>query len=131
MRSLTAFLLTSALLACAAQPSSVPADARTVREQITSEIGSAACSQHAQCRTLPLGHKACGGPEAYAPWSSASSDGARLDGLARRYAELRRAEVERSGMVSNCMLTTDPGATCASNRCVLRERAGPPGVQVR
>jgi hypothetical protein len=130
MRYLPAPLLAAAMLACAA-PQQLPADAKTFRERIHAEIGDASCSSHAQCRTLPLGHKACGGPEAYAAWSSARSDNARLTQLGEAYAAARRADAERSGLVSNCMVTPDPGAQCVANRCVLRERAGPPAVQVR
>ena len=37
---------------------------------IRNEIGTAPCSGDAQCRTLPLGVKACGGPQAWLPWST-------------------------------------------------------------
>jgi hypothetical protein len=150
MKTPTALLLVTGLLACAAQPASgpadpktepadpktepadpktEPADAKAVYEQITTEIGAASCTQDTECQTLPLGHKACGGPEAYVAWSSRTSNSERLHELGRRYAELSRAETERSGMMSNCMVTPDPGARCAASRCVLRERAGLPAAQ--
>jgi hypothetical protein len=142
MKTLTALLLVTGLLACAAQPASVPADpdaqpasvpadAKAVREQITAEIGAASCTQDTECQTLPLGHKACGGPEAYVAWSSRTSNPERLHELGRRYAELSRADNEQSGMISNCMVTPDPGAQCTASRCVLREGAGLPAVQAR
>lgn len=91
-------------------------------QQIQAEIGDAACDAAAQCRTLALGSKACGGPERYLAWSSARSDGARLGQLAAQYAAARQAEDARSGMMSTCEMVIDPGATCRQNRCVLLPR---------
>ena len=142
MKTPTALLLVTGLLACAARPASEPADpaappasepadAKAVREQITAEIGAASCTEHTECQTLPLGHKSCGGPESYVAWSSRTSNPERLQELGRRYTELARADAERSGMISNCMVTPDPGAQCAASRCVLREGAGLPAVQAQ
>ena len=74
MRTMTALVLTSGLLACSAPPPSEATDARAVRETITREIGAATCTEHAQCATLPVGYKACGGPDAYVAWSSSVSE---------------------------------------------------------
>ncbi len=84
-------------------------------EAIEREIGDAACETSAQCRTIGVGAKACGGPEAYLAWSSAVSDPARLAALVSRHREARRQEVERSGMLSDCQITPDPGAVCTGH----------------
>ena len=89
--------------------------------QIQANIGAASCDSSAQCRTLAVGHKSCGGPESYVAYSTKSGDSARLVRLGEQYAAARKAENERSGMVSNCMMMVDPGATCAANRCVLNK----------
>jgi hypothetical protein len=68
---------------------------------------------------MPVGHKSCGGPESYVAYSTKSGDEARLLALGTQYAAARKAAHQDSGMVSNCMLERDPGATCAANRCVL------------
>ncbi|NVD99981.1 hypothetical protein [Massilia sp. BJB1822] len=73
------------------------------------------CSSSSQCHSLALGAKACGGPEAYLPWSSASADGARLHALARRYQAQRVKE--NAGLASDCSLVGDPGAVCRAGRC--------------
>lgn len=91
-------------------------------QQIQAEIGDAACDSSDQCRTLAVGSKACGGPERYLPWSSKRSDGARLGQVAEQYAQARRIEDEKSGMMSTCELIMDPGATCQQQRCVLLPR---------
>jgi hypothetical protein len=101
----------------AARPA--PASAQGMLQNIKAQIGDAACDSASQCRTMPLGHKSCGGPEGYIAYSTKSGNTAGLLELGTQYAAARKAENQDSGMVSNCMLVTDPGATCAANRCVL------------
>lgn len=96
-------------------------------KQIQDEIGTAECDNASQCKTLPVGHKACGGPEGYVAYSTKSGNNARLLALAEQYAAARKDEVERSGMMSNCMVEPDPGASCVANRCVLNRRGANPG----
>ena len=91
-------------------------------QKIQEEIGSAECDNASQCKTLPVGHKSCGGPEGYLAYSTKSGNGKQLMALAEQYAAARKAENERSGMLSNCMMEPDPGATCVANRCVLVKR---------
>lgn len=84
----------------------------SLMRDIAVEIGDAACDTDAQCRTLGVGAKACGGPEGYLPWSSKASNGSRLTALAAAHSLEREHENERSGMRSNCSVTQDPGAVC-------------------
>lgn len=87
-------------------------------QQLRAEIGTAACDSAKQCKTIPVGHKACGGPETFLAWSSKGSDGAKLQRLADAYGAKRKAENLASGMLSNCSAVMDPGATCSAGRCV-------------
>lgn len=91
-------------------------------DNMRKEIGTAGCDNASQCKTLPVGHKSCGGPDGYLAFSTKSGNGERLLALAGQYAAARKAENERSGMLSNCMMEPDPGATCVANRCVLVQR---------
>ena len=95
-----------------------PAPGRSLREQLTAEIGDAACDSSKQCKTVAVGSKACGGPEAYLPYSTKRSDGAKVARLAAADAAQRKQQDQRSGMISNCMMLMDPGATCSAGRCV-------------
>jgi len=83
-----------------------------VPEGIKDEIGEAVCDADAQCHSIGIGVKACGGPEAYVAWSSKSSDYARLTALIAKHSDDRRLKNERSGMVSDCRAIPDPGAVC-------------------
>ena len=97
--------------ACAnGQPqANAPAPTATLRGL----IGDAACDSDAQCRTVPIGAKACGGPEAYLAWSLARTDAGALQAEAARHAKASRLEAAAKGMASNCAVVVDPGAYCA------------------
>lgn len=111
--------------ACSSAPKPVleaPAGSGPLRQQILAEIGDAACDATPQCQTLAVGHKSCGGPEGYLAWSSKRSDGARLNALAEQHRAARRQEDLREGMVSNCAIEIDSGASCVVGRCRLNPR---------
>lgn len=91
---------------------------QTLMQQIKAEIGSAACDTSAQCRSLPVGSRACGGPESYLPYSTKVSDAAKLQRLASQDSAARKEQDTRAGMVSTCQMIMDPGATCSAGRCV-------------
>ena len=105
--------------ACQAQPG-VPADEAALLERIRAEIGEARCSSDAQCRTLAIGHKACGGPQQWWAWSTTTARAERLQAWSAELAELQRKRQEASGMASHCQYVADPGAVCQAQRCLLR-----------
>lgn len=102
------------------------ANSADVLTDIRQAIGEAACSTSAQCRTLPVGAKACGGPQEYLAWSTSRGDQKALEALAERSKALRQEEIKRSGEMSICMHIPDPGASCVAGTCQLRTAA--PGV---
>jgi hypothetical protein len=87
-------------------------------QQIDAEIGAAACDSAQQCKTIAIGHKACGGPESYKAYSTKTGDGAKLARLAADYATERKNQDAKSGRMSTCSVVMDPGATCNAGRCV-------------
>jgi hypothetical protein len=76
-------------------------------------IGDAACDNDAQCRTVGIGARACGGPSAYLAWSSLRTDAQTIAAAAARQSEARRQELIARGAVSTCIALPDPGAYCA------------------
>ncbi|WP_428503929.1 hypothetical protein [Roseateles sp.] len=115
--------------ACSSAPNNAPAPAgaplsQRLLKDLEVEIGEARCSSDAQCHSLAVGAKPCGGPEGYRAWSSQGRDGQKLKALAERQAAARRAENEASGLMSNCAVEPDPGASCQAGRCGLRPRTG-------
>lgn len=104
-----------------------PAASSRLPDQMHAQIGTAACTDSAQCKTVALGARACGGPEGYLAYSTAVTPTAPLQALAERYAQQRRAEQAASGMMSTCQFMVDPGAQCRAGSCQLRAAgtAGP------
>lgn len=118
-----------------AAPDAAPArggDSAGLLARIAAERGAAACTMDAQCHSIGVGAKACGGPERYLAWSSKDNDGARLRALVAEHAAARRAEDRKAGMMSTCSMVLDPGAVCAAGQCVLGSAApGTGGSQAR
>jgi len=109
-----------------ASGASAPArDSETLHQRIREGVADAACTSNAQCRTLPIGHKACGGPEGYLVWSSAGTSEGVLRGLVDQYNQARKRDVQQSGRVSDCSMLADPGARCDAGRCVPAGRGSP------
>lgn len=95
------------------------ADPGATLARIKGLVGNASCTEDAQCRTLALGAKACGGPESYLAWSSAQVKETELRALGEAYKEERRAANSASGMMSDCRFLVDPGAMCKAGTCQL------------
>ena len=91
--------------------------------QMRALAADTSCTSSAQCHTLALGARACGGPQSYMAWSSAHTDGAALRLLGERHAEQEKARIAASGELSDCRLSADPGAECRAGACQLRSAA--------
>jgi hypothetical protein len=102
---------------------SAPADEAALLARLRTEIGEARCTADTQCRTLGIGHKACGGPQQWWAWSTLTARGERLQAWADELAALQKKRQEASGMLSNCLYVADPGTVCQAQRCVLRSSA--------
>jgi hypothetical protein len=89
------------------------------------------CSGPEECRTVPVGGKACGGPTGYRAYSAKGADPGAVEALAREEHELAMAEARASGRVSNCMMLADPGAACVQGRCVTGGPGAPRGAVTR
>ncbi len=105
-------------------PTGAAAGEAALQADIRAEIGDARCEVDADCRTLPVGHKACGGPQQWLAWSGGADRAGRLEDLSRRLSALQQSRDERSGAVSNCQYNADPGAACRAGRCLLRGQPG-------
>lgn len=118
LHRLIAALLGATTLSSCAQTPPEPASQRLARDLRTA-IGPARCTADSQCRTVPVGAKACGGPAGYWAWSTLNTDTQAVQDLAARQAKAAREEVVASGMQSNCAMVTDPGARCDAGVCQL------------
>jgi len=124
-RSALLFGLAVLMAGCAATAAPGPAPTASQPAALTrawaavqDEVGAAACSSTAECRSIAVGAKACGGPERYLAWSTRSSNEARLSERVAAYNAAREADNQQAGRISNCMMLMDPGAVCEAGRCV-------------
>jgi hypothetical protein len=101
----------------------VPADLPALGQALDQTIGDAACRADTDCRTVPLGHRGCGGPSSYRAYSLLGGQQARILVLAEAQREAMRRQVESRGLVSDCRALMDPGAQCVAGRCVPRTDA--------
>lgn len=114
-------LLAAALTACAAPaPQAVPASPEMAYKQLQDAAGSAACQADADCQTIAVGSKACGGPLSYMAYSTRGGQEAAIQRAAQALKDTQAADNQASGRISDCMAVRDPGAQCVANRCQLR-----------
>lgn len=112
-----------------AAPARAGGDGAAALARIEQLIGDAACRTDADCSTLAIGAKPCGGPERYLAWSRAVTDGRELAEWASAYSQARRAHHERSGLLSDCAVVPEPSVRCvrAAGEATGRCRAEPGG----
>ncbi len=122
-----------------AQAVAPPSDGSAELQKLEKAIGLARCQRNEQCRTVPIGTMACGGPEGYLAWSTTDSPLQQVQSLAAAHAQVRQAWHEHTGIASVCVIRPDPGAHCqrvaaasgsrAFGRCVLSAPAGKPDLR--
>lgn len=102
---------------------------RTLEDRIRKESADARCSADAQCKTVGIGAKICGGPAVYVAYSTTSTDEQRLLADVEQYnalSAIATTQLSREkGLVSDCAVANDPGAACIEKRCQLRPAASP------
>lgn len=124
-------LLGVALLACAggATKPAQNESAETLRQRLRALEAAAACKVPADCRTLPIGERLCGGPETWLAMSAAQMGEAKT--LAERYNALRKEankKLAEQGVAGTCEVAVEPGVNCVAGYC--RTQASGPGGRV-
>lgn len=115
------------VVAAPAAPASTAAggELASVEAQLDGVLTKAsACTADAECRSVAVGAKACGGPTGYRAYSGKAAAPDSVEALARHERELAAAQAKASHQVSPCFMLADPGARCVQNKCVTG-RAGP------
>jgi len=78
------------------------------------------CAESGQCRAMPVGAKACGGPRYYLPYCPLTTNAAALQ---RKLEEVRNAEQQfnqKYGVISDCSFVSEPALTSAAGACQAR-----------
>ena len=126
--------------ACALQPAAQtstpqPAqhDAVAASRAALTRVLVLSCREDADCATVGVGARSCGGPEQYLAYAWRATSAPALQRAAQEHARLRKKQLEERGEMSTCELLPDPGAYCApTGLCRVRpSRDALPGALIR
>lgn len=78
------------------------------------------CSSAAQCRTAPVGSRACGGPRYYLVYCSLTTDSAALFEKLDAVANAERAYNQHYNIVSTCEFRMPPTVALGGGSCQSR-----------
>ena len=85
------------------------------------------CSSASQCRTAPVGARACGGPRYYIVYCAQSTDSAALFRKLDAVATAEREYNQRYNLVSTCEFRMPPNVGVVAGSCLQQ---APPILQV-
>ena len=94
-----------------------------MKTEILALIDEPRCSQASDCASIAFGSKPCGGPWAYLVYSITDTDVSALQARVNEYNEFNSAVNERHGVVSDCMLVTEPRVDCVNGLCVVPSKS--------
>jgi len=116
----TSILFALALAACdeSANESADRARLDEMRAAILALVVDPVCADSADCRSIGLGRKPCGGPWEYVVYSVASVDSSELAAQVATYNQFNAELNLRYGWVSDCSVPPPPVVGCRNGRCV-------------
>jgi len=76
------------------------------------------CAVSADCRTAPVGSRACGGPRYYLPYCAKTTDSVALFDKLDAVSKAERAWNQRYQMASTCEMRMPPLVESAGGSCV-------------
>jgi hypothetical protein len=91
--------------------------------EVKTRIGPAVCSIDSDCRALPMGALACGGPSEYLPYSIRGTDEGALTRLSADHQRLSAELNAQRQAVGNCIALAPPTPYCQTSAplaCKLR-----------
>ena len=96
-------------------------DIKTAKSELNTLIANTQCDTTAQCKVMPVGSKACGGPSDYVVYSTKSAKEGQVSSLAKQITTLEKAYNTQNEMMSTCQHLTSPSTQCVENKCVKLE----------
>lgn len=106
-------------------------DLRTQREELAQAIRgrlTTAASDISHCALLAYGHRPCGGPQSYLPYSTEEMSASEREQLlldTDRYNKLDRQIKAEDGMVSTCEIIPKPQLELIDGECTTTGRSSP------
>lgn len=112
------FFLVFAFSSLAFTMSSDPAlTIEDLEKTIRSMTQDKSCTTNADCMTVGIGHKACGGPEEFLVYSRKQTDIANVSRYVAAYNKQKKRQVREQGLISTCVVTPRPDVTCDNQVC--------------
>jgi hypothetical protein len=88
-----------------------------LEDQAKALVKADGCSSAAQCRTAPVGSKACGGPRYYLVYCSRTTDSAALFQKLDAVASAEREYNQRYQIASTCEFRMPPTVALSGGSC--------------
>ena len=109
------------LSGCGGHPRAAEEDPTLELERMAGDfpplVGNARCENVAQCRSIGIGAKPCGGPWDHLIYSILGTDTDLLESRVKQYNRLQADANRRSGAVSPCTVHPLPVLGCVDGRC--------------
>lgn len=89
-----------------------------LEDQAKSILKTAGCGSAAECRTAPVGSRACGGPRYYLVYCAQTTDSAALYRKLDAVAAAEREYNQRYNLVSTCEFRMPPNVALVAGSCL-------------
>lgn len=96
------------------------AEVARLEAQARSMVRATGCGSDGECRSAPVGHRACGGPRDYLVYCRTSTDSVALQRVLAQLESAERSANERSGAMSTCDFRMPPETGLRGGLCVAR-----------
>ena len=93
------------------------AELAKLRKEIQRLAGDGRCNNVVHCRALPLGKRACGGPDEYIVFSSLTAQADLLEAKTFEYAVLQEKLLRGKPETGPCEIILEPNLQCFQQRC--------------
>jgi hypothetical protein len=92
-----------------------------LEDQAKALVKTDGCSNVGECRTAPVGNRACGGPRYYLVYCSATTDSAALFAKLKAVADAESEFNKRYQIVSTCEFRTAPKVALSGGSCQAQQ----------
>lgn len=93
-----------------------------ISDDLLNMTGNASCTSDAQCSTVAVGYRSCGGPAWFLPYSTSETDGIELERVAAEHRRHSRSLVGLLGLISTCDALSSPNPMCVAGQCTAVNR---------
>lgn len=99
------------------QISQLATEIKQLEIQLKKAVADPACTQNSECKSIPVGAKACGGPLYYLIYSTNNTDHEKLTMLADAIKSKQRKHNMLTEATSDCAFLMPPALACIDEQC--------------